>query len=93
MQFYMRGVVAAKKNQRYIPLPMLHTVIIMLQVVDVDPYWEPCTEEEQAHFGEKYDSQNRARNYMNQVRKRKGLKTDMKLVTFAEKQRTLSKNK
>jgi len=43
-----------------------------LQTIDLDPYWEPCTEEEMAHYGEKYDSQNRAKNYVNQVRKRKG---------------------
>lgn len=59
----------------------------------MDPFWEPCTEEEIAHYGEKYDSLNRARTYMNQVRKRKGLKIEEKIVAHAEKQRTLGKKK
>lgn len=62
-------------------------------MIDVDPYWEPCTEEEMAHYGEKYDSENRAKNYVNQVRRRKGLKTEDKIVMHAEKQRTLGKKK
>ena len=45
------------------------------------------------HFGEKADSENPARKYMNNVRKRKGLKVDEKLVEFGEKQRTITKNK
>ena len=63
------------------------------QVVDVDPFWVPTTEEEIMHYGEKADSENRARNYMNSVRERKGLKVDKKIVEHAEKQRTLTKNK
>ena len=59
----------------------------------MDPFWEPRTEEEMAHFGEKYDSENRAKIYMNQVRKRKGLKIEEKIVMHAEKQRTLGKKK
>ena len=65
----------------------------VLQVVDIDPFWVPTTEEEYMHFGEKADSDNIARKYMNNVRRRKGLKVDEKIVEFAEKQRTLSKNK
>jgi hypothetical protein len=53
----------------------------------------PTTVEEVAHFGEKADSENRARRYMNMVRKRKGLFVDEKLVEHAEKQRTLTKMK
>lgn len=45
------------------------------------------------HFGEKADSENQALTYMNNVRRRKGLKVDEKIVEFAEKQRTLKKNK
>ena len=63
------------------------------KVIDVDPFWVPTTEEEYTHFGEKADSENRARQYMNQVRKRKGLKVDEKIVEHAEKQRTLTKMK
>ncbi|CAI9717329.1 elongation factor-like GTPase 1 isoform X1 [Octopus vulgaris] len=63
------------------------------EVVDMDPFWEPQTEEEYLHFGEKADSENLARSYMNAVRKRKGLKVNEKIVEHAEKQRTLKKNK
>jgi ribosome assembly protein 1 len=63
------------------------------QVLDVDPFWSPITEEEYLHFGEKADSANRARGYMDSVRRRKGLAVQQKIVEFAEKQRTLSKNK
>ncbi|KAK7009909.1 Elongation factor-like GTPase 1, partial [Biomphalaria glabrata] len=62
-------------------------------VIPVDPFWVPTTEEEYMHYGEKADAENRARVYMNQVRKRKGLSTNEKIVEFAEKQRTLTKNK
>ncbi|ESO00697.1 hypothetical protein HELRODRAFT_187216 [Helobdella robusta] len=62
-------------------------------VIDIDPYWVPTTEEEYIHFGEKADSGNLARMYMNLVRKRKGLQVLEKLVEFGEKQRTLKKNK
>lgn len=63
------------------------------ETLDVDPYWVPTTEEETTHFGAKADSENQARKYMNAVRKRKGLQVDEKLVTFAEKQRTISRKK
>eukprot|EP00123_Amoebidium_parasiticum_P003237 comp14528_c0_seq1/m.10737 comp14528_c0_seq1/g.10737 ORF comp14528_c0_seq1/g.10737 comp14528_c0_seq1/m.10737 type:complete len:1107 (-) comp14528_c0_seq1:147-3467(-) len=59
----------------------------------MDPFWVPFTEEEVMHYGEKADSENTARKYMNDVRKRKGLKVQEKLVEHAEKQRTLSRNK
>eukprot|EP00058_Branchiostoma_floridae_P024350 XP_002609840.1 hypothetical protein BRAFLDRAFT_264998 [Branchiostoma floridae] len=63
------------------------------EVVNSDPFWEPITEEELMHFGEKADSENQGRLYMNSVRRRKGLYVDEKIVEHAEKQRTLSKNK
>lgn len=63
------------------------------QVIPSDPFWVPTTEEEYLHFGEKADSENQARKYMNAVRKRKGLYVEEKIVEHAEKQRTLSKNK
>lgn len=63
------------------------------EALELDPNWVPTTEEEYLHFGDKADSENIARTYMNRVRKRKGLKTDEQLVQFAEKQRTLSKKK
>ncbi|XP_030832575.1 elongation factor-like GTPase 1 [Strongylocentrotus purpuratus] len=63
------------------------------EVVPGDPYWEPSTEEELLHFGEKADYENQAKKYMNGVRRRKGLRVEEKIVEHAEKQRTLSKNK
>ncbi|XP_052796536.1 elongation factor-like GTPase 1 [Mya arenaria] len=63
------------------------------EVIDLDPFWVPTTEEEIMHYGEKADSENRARVYMNNVRERKGLKVDKKIVEHAEKQRTLTRNK
>lgn len=62
-------------------------------MLDVDPFWTPRTEEEYLHFGEKADSANRARTYMDAVRRRKGLYVEEKVVEFAEKQRTISKKK
>lgn len=43
------------------------------EIIDIDPFWIPTTEEEYLHFGEKADSANRAKKYMDNVRKRKGL--------------------
>ncbi|KAK2588810.1 hypothetical protein KPH14_001685 [Odynerus spinipes] len=63
------------------------------EVIEQDPFWVPSTEEEYLHFGEKADSGNRAKKYMDAVRRRKGLPVDSQLVMHAEKQRTLSKKK
>ena len=63
------------------------------QVIPNDPFWVPSSEEELLHFGEKADSENPARRYMNAVRRRKGLPVEEKLVEHGEKQRTLKKNK
>ena len=63
------------------------------ETIDIDPYWVPQTEEEILHFGDKADSENQALVYMNDLRKRKGLAVDEKIVEFAQKQRTLTKNK
>jgi len=65
----------------------------LFEVIDIDPYWVPTTEEEYMHYGEKADSDNVARKHMNAVRRRKGLHVNEKIVEFAEKQRTLKKNK
>lgn len=66
---------------------------VVCQVIEQDPYWVPSTEEEYLHFGEKPDSGNRAKRYMDLVRRRKGLPVDSQIVTHGEKQRTLSKKK
>lgn len=63
------------------------------QTIETDPHWIPSTEEEYLHYGEKADSANRAKVYMDSVRKRKGLFVEEHVVENAEKQRTLSKNK
>ena len=63
------------------------------QVIFDDPFWVPHTEEELAHYGTKADARNAARDLLDEVRKRKGLRVDEKLVEFGEKQRTLGRNK
>ncbi|CAO1363262.1 unnamed protein product [Diamesa serratosioi] len=63
------------------------------ETIDLDPFWIPTTEEELEQFGDKSDHANKAKTYMDSIRERKGLLVDKKLVEFAEKQRTLSKNK
>lgn len=63
------------------------------EIIDVDPFWTPSTEEEYALYGEKADTENQARKYMNLVRRRKGLSVDEKIVEHGEKQRTIKRNK
>lgn len=63
------------------------------EIVDVDPFWTPSTEEEYALFGEKADTENQAKKYMNLVRRRKGLQVQEKIVEHGEKQRTIKRNK
>lgn len=63
------------------------------EIVDVDPFWTPSTEEEYALFGEKADFENQALKYMNLVRRRKGLSVQEKIVEHGEKQRTIKRNK
>ncbi|KAF8073628.1 P-loop containing nucleoside triphosphate hydrolase protein [Lyophyllum atratum] len=60
-------------------------------MLDLDPFWVPTTEEELEDLGEKADRQNIAKGYMDGVRDRKGLFVDRKIVEFAEKQRTLKR--
>ncbi|KAJ2778792.1 Cytoplasmic GTPase/eEF2-like protein (ribosomal biogenesis) [Coemansia javaensis] len=59
--------------------------------LDVDPFWVPTTKEELEDLGEKADRENAAKNYMDKVRRRKGLFVERKIVEHAEKQRTLKK--
>lgn len=58
-------------------------------MLDIDPFWVPHTEEELEELGEFAERENRARRYMNGIRRRKGLFVDEKVVKNAEKQRTL----
>jgi ribosome assembly protein 1 len=64
-------------------------------VLEVDPFYVPKTEEELEEFGEQGNTAlpNIAKQYIDQVRKRKGLMLDKKIVENAEKQRNLSRNK
>ncbi|XP_053210766.1 elongation factor-like GTPase 1 [Panonychus citri] len=80
-----------RKQTSGMALPQL--VFSHWEVIDIDPFWVPTTEEEYELYGEKADTQNRARIYMNSVRKRKGLPVDEKIVEHAEKQRTFKRNK
>jgi len=61
------------------------------EMLDLDPFWIPTTEEELEDLGEKADRDNMAKAYMDAVRQRKGLFVDRKIVEFAEKQRTLKR--
>ena len=67
--------------------------ILIIKVIEQDPFWIPTTSEEYELFGEKADSENQALKYVNNVRKRKGLYVEEKTVEHAEKQRTLKRNK
>lgn len=58
---------------------------------DQDPFWIPKTEEELEDFGSIADKENLARKYMDQVRKRKGMFVEKKIVQHAEKQRTMKR--
>ncbi|KAG6832005.1 hypothetical protein H0H92_006041 [Tricholoma furcatifolium] len=60
-------------------------------MLDLDPFWVPTTEEELEDLGEKADRSNIAKGYMDAVRERKGMFVDRKIVEFAEKQRTLKR--
>ena len=63
-------------------------------VIQTDPFWRPVTEEELEEFGETATAEhNLPRVLIDQVRKRKGLPIEEKIVVFAEKQRTLNKKK
>ncbi|KIY45516.1 P-loop containing nucleoside triphosphate hydrolase protein [Fistulina hepatica ATCC 64428] len=61
------------------------------ELLDLDPFWVPTTEEELEDLGEKADRTNVAKAYMDSVRTRKGLFVDRKIVESAEKQRTLKR--
>jgi ribosome assembly protein 1 len=72
--------------------PML--VFSHWQVLDIDPSWVPTTQEELEEFGEIGEqAPNLAKTYVDQVRRRKGLLVQEKLVEKGEKQRNLSKKK
>lgn len=61
-------------------------------MLDIDPFWVPHTEEELEELGEFAERENVARRYMNTIRRRKGLFVDEKMIKNAEKQRTMRKD-
>ncbi|KZF26643.1 P-loop containing nucleoside triphosphate hydrolase protein [Xylona heveae TC161] len=62
------------------------------EMLDIDPFWIPFTEEELEDLGELADKENVAKRYMDRVRSRKGLFIQgKKLVVDAEKQKTLKR--
>ncbi|BFZ64319.1 Cytoplasmic GTPase/eEF2-like protein (ribosomal bioproteinsis) [Saitoella coloradoensis] len=61
------------------------------EMLDIDPFWVPTTEEELEDLGELAERENVAKNYMDAVRRRKGLFVERRLVKGAEKQRTLKR--
>ncbi|TMW65312.1 hypothetical protein Poli38472_007954 [Pythium oligandrum] len=63
------------------------------QLMDMDPFFQPQTEEEREDFGERIYEHNYVRKYIEAVRKRKGLARDEKIVVHAEKQRTLARKR
>ena len=65
------------------------------ETLDQDPYYVPATEEDLEEFGENVGgvARNIALEYMNAVRRRKGLFVEEQLVKHANKQRTRSKKK
>lgn len=62
-------------------------------VMDMDPFFQPQTEDEREDFGERVYEHNYVRKYIEAVRKRKGLARDEKIVVHAEKQRTLGRKR
>lgn len=62
------------------------------ECIDLDPFWVPTTEEELEELGDTADKENVARRHMNNIRRRKGLFIDEKVIQNAEKQRTLKRN-
>ncbi|GAM29241.1 hypothetical protein SAMD00019534_124170 [Acytostelium subglobosum LB1] len=65
------------------------------ETLEQDPFFQLTTEEELEDHGSNVASlgNNIARQYMDKIRRRKGLAVEEKLVQHAEKQRTLKKNK
>ncbi len=62
------------------------------KILNVDPF-DIASEEDILNYGVNVDTKNIAKNYINKIRQRKGLLTDEKLVSNADKQRNLAKKK
>lgn len=61
-------------------------------ILEIDPFWVPHTEEELEELGEFAERENIGRRYMNGIRRRKGLFVDEKVVKNAEKQRNMKRD-
>jgi ribosome assembly protein 1 len=62
------------------------------EILDEDPFWVPCTEDDLEDLGELADKENVAKRYMDAVRRKKGLLVEGRNVaTDAEKQKTLKR--
>lgn len=62
------------------------------KILDIDPFDMP-TEEDIINYGVNVDTPNKAKNYINKIRRRKGLLTDEKIVKGADKQRNIAKKR
>lgn len=69
--------------------PLLH--FSHFELLDQNPYNVPIVTEDSDE--DEMENKNIVNKLMNEVRKRKGLRVDEKIVDFAEKQRTLNKKK
>ena len=63
------------------------------ELMEQDPYWMPRTEEDIERAGVLEEGRNVAKEWVEKVRKRKGLFVQEKVVEHAEKQRTLARKK
>ncbi|KAL6934050.1 related to Ribosome assembly protein 1 [Hanseniaspora guilliermondii] len=79
-----------RKRSSGAALPQL--VFSGYEPIDLDPFWVPTTEEELEELGEFAERENIARKHMNDIRRRKGLFVDDKVVKDGQKQKTLKKD-
>lgn len=63
------------------------------ELMPQDPFFVPVSEEELEEFGSEDKSHNYVRDLVNEIRRRKGLIADDKLVAAPEKQRTLARKR
>lgn len=63
------------------------------EILDIDPYFKPTSEEDIEEYGSEYGEKNLGKMLVDEVKIRKGLLSDRKIIKDAEKQRTLSKKK
>ena len=78
-----------RKKTSGLALPQL--IFSHWEVLLDDPFWTPTTAEELLYYGQKADSENISKKYVDNIRNRKGLCVKSKIVESAEKQRTIKK--